>query len=673
MNTITFTLEFLSDAELGSGTGNEIINDVLARDHKGRVVLRGSHLRGLLREQVRLLFGENTPVERFLFGEEGNAVRTGALRVPDTAANAKAKTRTITRTALEKHGTVKPGTLRTTEAVAVGTLFSGTLQVDAEKNTAPYLALCTALLSLEAVGGGRTRGSGSCRVTLPSIEGKPGDLYLMAHESLQSWEPPSQTPVQMASREALAETQTVWLQLEFTATEPLCCPEVPVCGNNVIQSGISIPASAVLGAVVSLLDKQDSALASQTLLSPLARAWPLNPVPGDAADAFPVRVALSHRMSKLPNNNHEHDFKDAAIEPYSWKDQANGSPLKGIDGVLFRKGDKIHLWRSGDIPRILTSHAVHLGGSNLFTVESMAPQVFRGLLCLPASVWPVLENALKSVDHQVVLGKARGVRGGGRLIVKETSPGELLKAHDGKVWVLQSPMAIPDGETLGNARAETVMARLLRDAGWPALKSIEENQGVLDVRTMANAGVRFGWNRHGAGNLVETSRRLRARRVFLPGSVFVLAESLPVDQWERLLLSGASVPDGEDRLGRLQGYGAVLPHPGVAQARYTPEAKKLLVYSSSLAGKWAWDWFEKTRESPPSPSQISAVAERLPNQDEASKYLRNQQDERSIRVWERWQPVFNDVLAKMQQNPEEARTALRTWRDLAVIHRKEKN
>lgn len=674
MNTIAFELKLLADAEPGSGTGNEILNDVLARDHDNRVVIRGSHLRGLLREQLICLFGEHTDVESYLFGEEGNRVRSGALRVPDTPAPAGAVVRMVTRTALEAHGTVKPGSLRSTEAVAAGTVFKGRIQLDAALDSAPALCILAALLSLEAVGGGRTRGCGACLVTLPEQEETlPGDLFARAMLALADWKPPPSAQLTLASQSPLDGDQPVWLQLFFTAEEPVCCPEIPVLGNNVIQSGISIPASAVLGAVIGLLDREDSTLASQTLLSPLTRAWPLNPVPeNDTACGMPVRVSLSHRMSKLPDKDGTYDFRDAAVLPYSRHELREASPLKGSDGILFHRNGKTQLWKSAEIPRMLTSHAVHRNESNLFTVESLAPQLFRGLLCLPSAAKPVLETALGRVNAQVVLGKARGVRGGGRLALREVSPSELFSACRTDVWVLQSPMALPDPERLGSSRAETVMGRLLETAGWPKLRPLSGTQGELAVRTMANAGIRFGWNRHGAGTIVEGSRRLRACQVFLPGSVFVLEEKIPAADLEQALLRGSGVLDGNDRLGRMRGYGAVLPHPGIAEEKYSPPTTPPAPLPFSVAGEWAWKWFEACRQAPPSTSQISAVAELLPDRNKALEFLNRQKQDRSLRVWERWAPVFDPVCNAVNKDPSAAREALRTWRDLSILYRKEK-
>lgn len=685
MSTIKFNLHLISDGEIGSGLGNEVVNDILARDHQGRPVLRGSHIKGLLRAQIEAIRSiRDWPVllDVQCFGRGGENGDDGVLasiRVSDAGSKGKVKVRSITRTSLTELGVVHGATLRTSEAVAAGTVFSGEVCIADGAPLAVELAVRLALLSLEAVGGGRSRGGGACRVEIAGETRGPGDLLkaldIEIGKGLKPGERLAAAPV--APKEP--DAPPLLLQLIFRANDPLCCPEIPVVGNNVIRAGLGVPASAVLGAIVSRLAQADASMAGAVFEDPRTRAWPLLPCAPDGEGAplpVPVRVDLSHRMSKLSDDQGQYEFRDAAIEPYDWRAAAAGSPLKGADGVLLRAdGENVTLWRSGDMPRIVTAHAVHHdptgnGLRNLFTVESLAPMVYSGWISLPPRAAERLVELLRA-DPRMVFGKARTVRGEGRF---EIGPADLSQAVAGwqnTVFVLQSPAAIPDDWDICSERAETVLDRLVRESGWGELAEAPREEGKIRVVTQASCGVRFGWNRHGVGNGVAQTRRLRARRVFLPGTVFVLKQ--PPPNLPALLVRGLGVDCGGAADGRMQGFGAVLPHPGIAIRRFQPESKKES-FASDGAGKWAVEWFRKAGANGPSPSQIGAVAERI-TQEEGGKvaldYL-DTQKKRPGRVWDRWSPVLDDVRTAIEGKHMKAKKALRTWQDLAIIHRKDK-
>jgi hypothetical protein len=431
----------------------------------------------------------------------------------------------------------------------------------------------------------------------------------------------------------------------------------------------------VQGAILARLDGLDPALASACFADARFRAWPLLPVLGaeDVHDDVPfgVRVDLTHRLSKLPMEGGGHDVRDTAIKPYHWSEVAGGSPLKSSDGILRRHPDgTVTLWKAADMPRLITSHSVHLGSGpeskrSLFSVEALAPMVFSGLLAIPAEAAEAVRQALSS-DPTICFGKARSIRGSGRLEVHPADPlADLLSGRfpdkpPGCVFVVQSPLLLPDDYQVG--RAETALQYLAERAGWgTALLDCEETSGQSIARTAATCGIRFGWNRHGLGAKAdERHRRLQAHRVILPGSVLVLRTPL-TDTAAKLL---AGLGDGRE-----SGFGALLPHPGMAASEpYRPRRPPVTLGSRDEAGRRALLLFTTAGKADgPSPSQISAVGRRIGKGADA--YLDKQAGRGGVRHWHRWEPVFGDVKQVLCGDPDLARRVLRAWQDLAIIHR----
>lgn len=676
MRKITYTLSLLSDAEIGSGLGGETLNDIVARDHSGQPVLRATHIKGLLRATLGQIASDrvwDSTLEELVFGAggaDGSDGTSAAIRVRDATALGVASVRRITRTALTELGVADGATLRTTEAVTAGTEFQGEIRVASDAGPVVDLAVRLSLLALGAVGGGRNRGSGTCLVRIDGESRRPGVLLGLLDAALSADTSPSTNcpAPQAAGRESPGKARL--LHLEFVARDPVCCPETPIVESNVLRAGFGIPASAVLGVAISRLAERDPALARATLEDPRTRAWPLlpcAPLGSPAPHPVPVRVSLSHRMSKLPAEG-IHEFRDAAVEAYDWRRPLGGAPLKGADGVLLRSEDgSVALWRSGDMPRIVTAHAVHYdpsgeGKRNLFTVEALAPAVFSGWLSLPPAASAILEELLAD-EPEVSFGKARSVRGAGSLAARPAGFEELT-IGEGCVFVLQSPAAIPDAWSV--ERTEDVFRQLVKASGWGMADAPIPEKGRVRITTQAACAVRFGWNRKGLGSGVGQTHRLRARRVLLPGSVFVIER--PASNLPELLLRGLGIEDCGEVDGRQQGYGSVLPHPGVAKTPYAG-VSALRGLASSSAGRLAHQWF--TKGTGCSASQIARLAALIRPDDgsKAADYLERQHSGRSARFWDRWSPVFEDVRAALQANPATAEQALRTWQDLVVANR----
>ena len=678
MQEIKFEVKLRSDAELGSGMGDQLVNGLLARDHQGRPVLRASHIKGVMRDRLAgialPLFGQGEAeraeaLEEAVFGREGREGDEGApsrVQLTDLPFNGAALPLTVTRTALGELGTVAATSLRTDEALPCGATLRGTMRLDAEPDSVVDLAARLALLAVEAVGGSRNRGCGACRMAIEGEARSPGAVLrdLAARVEAEGIPGPAAVTAPAEPSALQPDQDAVWLRLIFRAASPVCCPESPVVGNNTIQAGLQIPASAVQGAILHRLSRMDDGLASACYADRRFRAWPLLPAAPDAFEGqvpAPVACSLTHKMSKLPDEHDHHDFEDATIQPYDWRKVAAGSPLKATGGVLLRDTEGgVSVWRSADIPRALSAHGVHRDGTgqrNLFTIEAIAPLTWSGLVALPREAAVALTESLTEDPH-AAFGKARSVRGAGLLEAVKLTPADLApppldQDMAGRVFVVQSPLRIDDEAASGSC--EETLAAMVRAAGWGA---VQECHGA--------AGVRFGWNRHGLGDRGQEGNRLRAVRCILPGSVVVLEQ--PLEDLPSQLLTGVGG-------GRGQGFGGLLPHPGVAGKLNLPGVSMIKLGSTNAAGRKGLELYRMAPGGQgPAPAAISGLAGRLARDRDAALDHLKRQLQRSERFYRVWKRVASDVETLILQSTDAdhrafALDALRVWQDLAVANR----
>ena len=205
-----------------------------------------------------------------------------AFHLTDAVAEDSPHTVLVTRTAVEESGVAKDASLRTTEAIPVGTTFKGELHTDAVDGSLEDLAWRLSLTAIRAIGGSRSRGCGACLVEIKNETRTPGELLRSLHQHLQEEsrhdaDLSSLFPSQVAlSQQTSLSDKPMVLRLRFYARTPICCPELPD-KTNVISTGFSIPASAVQGAILNYLNAADPGLATALFGSPLFRAWPLHP------------------------------------------------------------------------------------------------------------------------------------------------------------------------------------------------------------------------------------------------------------------------------------------------------------------------------------------------------------------------------------------------------------
>ena len=167
--TMQVTMELLSDAIFGSGysiPGGEDI--AVCRDEKGYPYLKGTTLKGLLRESLENLTawtgGDPADAEEIfgISGWDGTAeerrIHLTALTLEQPPADPEACFSLRTFTSLES-GVVKTKTLRTASCIRRGLRFSGQLTC-AEQDEA---LLKDALAGIKWAGTLRSRGFGSVR------------------------------------------------------------------------------------------------------------------------------------------------------------------------------------------------------------------------------------------------------------------------------------------------------------------------------------------------------------------------------------------------------------------------------------------------------------------------------------------------------------------------------
>jgi hypothetical protein len=651
MGKLNFSITLTSDGEPGSGFGTDLIDSLVPRDTMGRIMIPASHIKGLIRENLEKLPDGVIPraAIEHLFGSEDHLA--ALCHIDNAVASTDAVVFDITRTRLNDFNVADDGSLRTSEAVATGTRFHGTVV------TYPHLPpvyedlLKLGLLSLFAIGGSRNRGAGACRVSIDGEQRHPGTLLRqLSSTGIDPTAP--RLPVQQPDI-AFADTP-VMLKLFFRAANPICVPTIPVVKNNLISSGFSIPASAVQGAILHRINDRSEKTATACFESPYFRAWPLNP--SSDPDVLSFRVSFTHKISKLiiPATGNYH-FEDETIRPYDWDKVPSNSPLKSTDGVLLTDGTHVQLWKSSDMPRMITAHGVHNGdrnrsaGSpkrNLFTVEALAPMLFTGMVSMPETAAHLLLDSLAK-DPFVQIGKSRSIRGGGTLEAKivDFAALPIMKKHEQHVFILQSPVDVP--KDLIHLPVEDILKQLAADAGFG---EVEKSSGSLSIQ--------FGWNR------TVHNGFLGGRTVIAPGAVFKTRSR--VDTLAQRLITGLGK-------GRERGFGAVIPHPGVAERLY-PELPKPQVVPGTKKnfGLAGYDLWKKANNSRLSASQISRIRELAGlDPEKAIAYLKRQQTDRPEAIWERWKHVTQEIQTGIREDAAYMQRVLKICQDLLVADKGE--
>ncbi|WP_020588456.1 RAMP superfamily CRISPR-associated protein [Desulfobacter curvatus] len=671
MTHLSYKIHLLSDAEPGTGLGSVSTHNYIPRDHLGRPTIPASHIKGLMREELKQI-ENNLPLENFscdsILGKGGESLECqGKVRItgPVLTDEDKDDTFMITRTAIDSvTRTALDKTLRTTESLAAGrVLENGSLTVDAAEGSLEDLAVRLALRSISAVGGNRNRGSGRCRTEIAGETRSPGELLKAFLKKFS--EPKAAERISKESNPVQLSGKGCWLDIVFRADQPVCCPENPT-RSNAIQSGFSIPASAVMGVLLHRVNNKNRALADACFDSNEFRAWPLLPcaVNGfNGALPYSFRVSQTHRIAKHASvENFKPEYvQDHAVGPHDIGIIPADNPLKTLDGVLLQKGRETKLWKSSDMPRMIQAHGalnsstdsldgkVQVEGRGLYQMTSMAPMVWRGIVSIPAEMAEYVSG-----EWPAAFGKHRGTMGGGRLAIEETDFQAYMSGHPGMapVFITQSPILLPR-ETSGKI-TDTFVGMINTWCKAHGLPPVEtgDNKPLVWIST----GICFGWNRHRNGYA-------GAENVVMPGSVFRLKGPLDRSNFEKALLTGLGQ-------GRAKGFGALALHPGKAGAllnreKAEPQKKKSRDSIINAVRKI----IPLRKKFLPSVSQLYALKTRVEigGTESAIKYL-NEQDERDAHIAAAWRDVkgpLKDLLESTRKDIPAAMAGIKMLADFA--------
>lgn len=162
------TLELLSDLHAGSGLGGAGVDALIARDSRGKPVIRWSHHKGLLAQVCRDYYddlgksAEGVQMAEKLFGKEGRTRDARGLVVGTSlrfVAGGNRETIVRASTAMETDER-RPldDTLRRVEFVGAGAKFESEIRLPHNKETTDFFEFL--LNRLDRLGGDRSRGSG---------------------------------------------------------------------------------------------------------------------------------------------------------------------------------------------------------------------------------------------------------------------------------------------------------------------------------------------------------------------------------------------------------------------------------------------------------------------------------------------------------------------------------
>ncbi len=711
MATYTFTIELPSDAEPGTGLGTILIDSLAPRDVWDRVVIRASHIKGLMRQSLKDIAGPlgwGEALEAHVFGrpDDNRPGMEAIFRLTDAVASDVTPLSFVSRTGIDlETGSADDKSLRTTESIPVGTVFTGALHTATAHDSVEDAAWRLALLAISGVGAGRTRGSGNCVVTLGGETRNLGTLLKVLHQRQATWTGMSEQTAPTAEAITLSNASVV-LRLVFEAQTPVCCPEV-ADKTNVISSGFRVPASAVQGAILNRLNAINPNLATEVFNSQHFRPWPLLPswAPSSEKDTCPeslpvaIRVGLTQRVSKFATGPMlaPEEIADSALALHAsgTEDAANSAegdaseemprpPMKAADGVWLKAASGVKLWKASDMPRVITGHGVHnrqltqaeqtlqantpeaeaLSTRNLYTVDAMAPMVWQGLLVLPKDAQAALMQSVEA-DPIVAFGKSRSVRGIGRLraeIAEETPP-EWVAPPDTThtVLVVQSPLHLPRQPDEAPQQLEQEFRALVGD--WAEHHQLITKADRNQIRVWAALGVHFGWSRHDASGHDGNAGRQPARRVVQPGSVIAFPSRLDDTRLAEAIQAGI----GDERQ---RGFGAVSVHPGMPVGFDKPTTVALPLEGSTQQKEAIARVLNMRKQADrlPSPSQLRAVQQRLrPNQPEIALAYLKRQTERTSPIWFIWEQVYDDMIALITHYPAPvASQALEVLADLAI-------
>jgi len=282
----TLTVQLLSDAHLGSGSGGGGIDALIARDRHDRPVVWASHVEGVLRDAARRLGRDEGAFFGRAGGERQRAIFTSLYASDSPESHIW---RSTAREAFDNRAP-KDDTLRVIEYVPKGTKLVGEVELPASE----LPTLSRLVLEVDALGGGRSTGAGRVKLSLSEAT----------------------TP----RRKASAPTGRLVLLLKNR--DPLCITATAT-PDNLIPSLAFVPGRTLLGAIAAWLiaegDRDTASLLTSGNVS-VSDALPL-PHSSSTLDRVEVLPAPLSLQSEKPQG--------AAGDVPWWAQEA--APTKRLD------------------------------------------------------------------------------------------------------------------------------------------------------------------------------------------------------------------------------------------------------------------------------------------------------------------------------------------------------
>ena len=347
-------MELLSDAIIGSGysiPGGEDI--AICRDKKGYPYLKGSTVKGLLRESLEnwlVWTGGSAEELTDLLGDSGwTGAATGRklhlteLRLAELPANAENCYAVRTFTALET-GVVKQGTLRTAACIRSGLRFCG--EIECNEDDVPLIE--SALAGIKWIGTMRSRGFGRVRITVEkrSIERQA-------------------RPIKTAN----------CIRYRLLTKSPVLITDLSRSRGNGMESRNYIPGASIRGLVASTLAENDPeafAAIRPALLGCETRFLDAIPVQG----VLPPLPSLMGFYEDKTETEFQCILKDGRISP--------GLKRAKLGAFCTLEGDTLRYWNAatGGTARISLCHKEE-AETELFQTRYLEPdQVLEGYILL---------------------------------------------------------------------------------------------------------------------------------------------------------------------------------------------------------------------------------------------------------------------------------------------------
>ena len=616
--TMQVTMELKSDAILGSGFSVPGGEDVaVCRDEAGYPYLKGSTLKGLLRESLENWLawtGQDLSVANELLGEsgwagaaDGRRVMLTQLTLDEPPEDAERCYGLRTFTSLE-NGVVKEKTLRMASCIHRGLKFSGFLTC--AKEDADLIS--SALRGIKWVGTMRSRGFGQVSIQTGQVK-------------------------ENVSVEALKPAACIRYRLHTEA--PVLITDLGRSRGNSYETRGYIPGSAIRGMVISSLASQKPdwfAKHKVELLSDQTKFLDAVPVVKDLVPLPSIKGFYEDKEEK----QFETVVKNGDFTP--------GLKRAKLGSFCALEGETVVYWsaRTDGVTRIQRSTGTEEETRPFQTRYLSAGQDFEGYICLQN---PELAPELSCAFPETVWLGADRYEGFGKCIVT------LRKAAEAPSWIaLYGPQ---NQEQVGTVLYLLAVSPLtmVNELGEPC--GIEEGELArkLGVERCTISFCSTSMSEYGGYNRTWKSRS-PAVRMYDRGSIFRLECSAPPVLEQILAVEREGLG-----IRRSEGYGQVLflrqkLFEGLTGKKNVQMERKKISSSGAELRRKRYDWIMqesgsilKMKLSPSQLGDIQALCEKAiasdGQTDELNAYLERNLNERGAKHGNR----FVEIDAKIRQ------------------------